>query len=293
MKKTGITVLFVCICLSMVLIISCGKDSKPVIQVKGLKITISDIKDMLKDTPDNYRSFLMSEVGRKQFLDMLAKEKLVLQAARQAGVQNKKEVKEAVVKFKNEYKKRMRDYENNIIVTTYLKELQEKKFIPTESEMEQYYKVHKKQFLSPQEIKVSHILLATFQDAENTIRRLKSGENFANLARELSIDPNSGQYGGDLGTIKKQEMFPEFEAELDRLSVGEYSQVPVQTNYGFHILKKTGQKQLPSVSFENAKPDIRQLMLKEKFDEWIATKRIEMGMKIDYDALKSLMDITK
>ncbi len=69
--------------------------------------------------------------------------------------------------------------------------------------------------------------------------RLKKGESFANLARELSIDRGSAKKGGDLGLFGRGVMVKAFEEAAFRLSKGEISQ-PVKTEFGYHIIKRAG-----------------------------------------------------
>lgn len=69
--------------------------------------------------------------------------------------------------------------------------------------------------------------------------RLKKGESFANLAREISIDRGSAKKGGDLGLFGRGLMVKAFEEAAFRLKKGEISQ-PVKTEFGYHIIKRAG-----------------------------------------------------
>ena len=75
--------------------------------------------------------------------------------------------------------------------------------------------------------------------AADALRRARAGEDFAKLARELSQDPGSAPDGGDLGFVSKGEMVPQFEDALFKLKKGEISPEPVQTPFGFHVIKVT------------------------------------------------------
>ncbi len=102
------------------------------------------------------------------------------------------------------------------------------------------------------EIQASHILIqpkdeteAALTEAKNLtidlIKRINAGEDFAVLAKEFSKDPGSGAIGGDLGSFGKGKMAAEFEAAAFALKVGEVTPEPVQTQFGYHIIKKTGE----------------------------------------------------
>ena len=67
--------------------------------------------------------------------------------------------------------------------------------------------------------------------------RLKKGESFTNLAKELSIDKASGKRGGDLGFFRKGMMVKQFEDVAFRLEKGQISE-PVKTEFGYHIIKR-------------------------------------------------------
>jgi len=71
------------------------------------------------------------------------------------------------------------------------------------------------------------------------LERLKKGESFANLARELSVDRGSGKKGGDLGLFGRGVMVKPFEEAAFKLNKGEISQ-PVKTEFGYHIIKRAG-----------------------------------------------------
>jgi peptidyl-prolyl cis-trans isomerase C len=88
-------------------------------------------------------------------------------------------------------------------------------------------------------IKCSHILVKKQSEAMSILDRLKKGESFANLARELSIDRGSAKKGGDLGLFGRGVMVKAFEEAAFRLSKGEISQ-PVKTEFGYHIIKRAG-----------------------------------------------------
>ena len=89
-------------------------------------------------------------------------------------------------------------------------------------------------------IKCSHILVNKQSEAIAIIERLKKGESFANLARELSIDKGSGKRGGDLGVFGRGMMVKPFEEAAFKLEKGEMTQEPVKTEFGYHIIKREG-----------------------------------------------------
>ena len=90
------------------------------------------------------------------------------------------------------------------------------------------------------EFRASHILVKERKLAEELLKRVKGGANFAALARDFSTGPSKSK-GGDLGWFGEGAMVPAFEQAVRRMSVGSVSQV-VPTQFGFHIIKKTGER---------------------------------------------------
>lgn len=119
------------------------------------------------------------------------------------------------------------------------------------------------------QIRVKHILVPTEELAEDMISELDGIEyydefevKFAELAQEHSTCP-SGTKGGDLGEFGKGVMVPEFEEAAFGLEVGEYTGVPVMTQFGYHVLFRVDREQ----TFEDAKDSIKNTILASKKDE--------------------------
>jgi len=88
----------------------------------------------------------------------------------------------------------------------------------------------------PDKVHCAHILVKTEQEAKTVSERLKRGDKFANIAREVSLCP-SGKRGGDLGTFGRGKMVKEFEKAAFALNKGEISPI-VKTQFGYHIIKR-------------------------------------------------------
>jgi foldase protein PrsA len=91
--------------------------------------------------------------------------------------------------------------------------------------------------MSSNKIKCLHILVEKNSEALMVLDRLKNGESFTNLAKELSIDKASGKRGGDLGFFRKGMMVKPFEDVAFRLEKGQISE-PVKSEFGYHIIKR-------------------------------------------------------
>ena len=96
---------------------------------------------------------------------------------------------------------------------------------------------------------VAHILVATEEEAQDVIERIEGGEDFAAVAADVSTDPGSGPAGGELGPLQIGAFVPEFEEAALALEPGELSE-PVQTQFGFHIIRTTAPPTLEEVREE-------------------------------------------
>jgi parvulin-like peptidyl-prolyl isomerase len=106
---------------------------------------------------------------------------------------------------------------------------------------------------------VAHILVASEEEAKKVIERLDKGEDFAALAAELSTDPGSKDNGGIYENITKGQFVPEFEqAMFVDLQPGETTKVPVQTQFGYHVIRLISRSTGPAMSAEEAQQTIEQ-----------------------------------
>ena len=88
-------------------------------------------------------------------------------------------------------------------------------------------------------IKCSHILVQKQSEALAVLEKIKNGEKFGKLAKELSIDSGSAKRDGNLGYFGRGKMVKEFENAAFNLQAGQISE-PVKTQYGYHIIKRIG-----------------------------------------------------
>jgi foldase protein PrsA len=135
----------------------------------------------------------------------------------------------------------------------------------TDEDMKTYYDQNKESFNTPEEVKASHILVETKQEADEILALLKSGSDFATLAKERSKDGSAAQ-GGDLGYFGRGQMVAPFEEAAFTLNVGEISKV-VESEFGFHIIKVIDKKAATTASFNDKKEDIRKTLTEQKQGE--------------------------
>lgn len=111
---------------------------------------------------------------------------------------------------------------------------------------------------------VAHILVATEEEAKRVIERLDKGESFANLAKELSQDPGSAQNGGVYENVQRGQFVPEFDkAMFEDLQPGEITKTPVQTQFGWHVIRLVSRGQAPALDPAKAPAIIEQRVAQE------------------------------
>jgi peptidyl-prolyl cis-trans isomerase C len=138
-----------------------------------------------------------------------------------------------------------------------------------------------------QEIHARHILVETEAEAKEIEERLKKGEDFATLAKEKSKDSNSE--GGDLGFFTHGTMLKPFEDAAFALEVGQISD-PVQTQFGWHIIKVEEKRDQPLPTFDQVKEAIMAQLVQQKAQEVVTGLRSTAKIEVVDPDLKKSMD---
>ena len=138
---------------------------------------------------------------------------------------------------------------------------------PTDAEIKQEYDTQIAQ-LPHTEYHVEHILVASADDANKLIAQLGKGAKFEDLAKKESSDSSKNQ-GGDLGWQTPDRMVKPFADAMTSLKPGEYTHVPVQTQYGWHIIKLVETRPLTPPAFDAVKDRVAQIVLGKKFKAYV------------------------
>lgn len=166
----------------------------------------------------------------------------------------------------------------------------------TDEEIKKFYDENKDKFKHEEAVQASHILVGTDpkataddkkkarEKAEAILKRVKGGENFAEIAKKESTCPSSAN-GGDLGYFSKGQMVPAFESAAFALKPGEVSQV-VETQFGYHIIKVTDKKQAGTDSFDDVKQKISGYLKAQEIQKGISeyVEKLRKEGKIDIKA---------
>ena len=132
----------------------------------------------------------------------------------------------------------------------------------TDAELRAAYDTYIADTSSREEIKARHILVAERQTAEDIISKLKIGADFIALAKEKSTGP-SGPNGGDLGYFARGAMVPAFETAAFGLGIGQHSQTPVQTQFGWHVILVEDKRTAEPPSYAALQPQLQQNLINQ------------------------------
>ncbi len=256
-----------------------GGSSGPVLaKINDTEITLDDFNERLKEYPSVAHGGTVDIETKKGFLDNLIVRELLYQESIRTGLDKEKETADIL----EEMKKR-------ILVEKFFKKELEENIKISEEELRKYYDEHPDEAKAPVEVRASHILLKTREEAESALKKLKAGSKFEELAKTSSIDTGSKVRGGDLGFFHSGVMVPEFEEAALKLKKGETSGI-VETRFGFHIIKITDKRTGKEKSFDEAKMELEQNILKkkkkEKFDSLVAGLKSKASITIKEDLLK-------
>ncbi len=141
-------------------------------------------------------------------------------------------------------------------------------YAASEKDMRDYYEKNKPRFMNRTQVRVSRILLPDQQAAESVLKELKSGKDFAALAKSRSTDSVSKVKGGDVGLVVLEKLAEPLKSTLSNMKVGETSGV-VRTDYGFELLKVTGRVEGGPIPFSTISSSIRKRVVLNKLSERI------------------------
>ena len=131
----------------------------------------------------------------------------------------------------------------------------------------------------PEQVDARQILVSTQAQAEDIIKQLNSGADFATLAEKYSIDPGA-KNGGELGWFSKDEMVPEFADAAFALKKGEYTKTPVHTQFGWHVILNEGHRTGPTPAFADVQDQIRQKLTDQAVQDTLSNVRSQVKIQV-------------
>jgi peptidyl-prolyl cis-trans isomerase C len=163
---------------------------------------------------------------------------------------------------------------------------------PTDDELKEAYEKFKEQ-AQRAEYKARHILVDDQAKAEALIKQLdeNKGEGFDKLAKENSLGPTA-EKGGDLGWFDARQMVKPFADAVGTLEPGSYTEQPVQTQFGWHVILLEDTRTAEPPTFEEAKPTLEAAVKRQKVADALNKLRQEAKVDLNQDVVKLKEDAT-
>jgi peptidyl-prolyl cis-trans isomerase C len=220
--------------------------------VNGTEITGADVQAFFETLPPQYRQIPLDQIY-PQLVERLVDQRLLAEAARGAGIADTPA-----------FKKQLKMLTDGLLQEAYLKE----QIGPRLSEERLREEYRRRTALEPkrEEVRARHILLKTREVAVTVIAELKGGADFAKVAQEKSTGPSS-RNGGDLGFFAREQMVPPFSEAAFALKAGEMTDEPVQTQFGWHVIKVEERRMAGSRPFEEMEEQLRQEISEKAYTE--------------------------
>jgi len=221
-----------------------------VAQVAGNPIMESDIDEALRSMGQRAQSYNNPQ-GRAILLDQIIARRLFLLDAQKNLMEREPAFKEQLKRVKDD------------MLTNYAIQKSVERVRVTDEEVKKFYDENPDQFEAGLTFGASHILVDSEEKAAEIRAKISSGETtFEDAARTYSSCPSKAQ-GGDLGEFGHGQMVPEFEEACAAMEVGALSE-PVQTQFGWHVIRLNKKEQGGKMTFADVKDEIRQALIGEK-----------------------------
>ena len=235
-----------------------AQDDPVIAIVNGTELTRSDLEASYRSLPQQYRQAPLDAIF-EPLLERMIDGQLVLEAAKADNLADDPAVV-AAIKIASENVLREAAINRAVEAAT------------TDEALQAAYDTRKAApDFSFEEVHARHILVEEEAEARAIITTLDGGADFAELAAEKSTGP-SGPNGGDLGYFKKDAMVPEFGEAAFAMAIGAHSQEPVQTQFGWHVIK-VEDKRTSVPSFEETEPQLREEIARDSVAKFLETIR--------------------
>lgn len=234
--------------------------------VNGSEITREDFKRFTFEATQGVKG--QPKLDPNDVMGELLSRELVYQDAIKQGIDKRQDVNAELAHLKHK-----------LLVSVALDEAVKKNPV-SDQELQQLYDTEVKT-LKLEEFKARHIMVNEKTLAEQIITELDLGGDFATLAQKYSVHTATKDKGGDLDWFKPQNMIPEVSNATMLLDDGKYTKVPVKSQYGWHIIKREGQRDVAPPTFEQIKPRLAQILQQKKVGEYIQSLKAKADIKIN------------
>jgi peptidyl-prolyl cis-trans isomerase C len=241
--------------------------------VNGKGITDADLITALAGMNDNQRkAFLTDPANRKQAIQGLIEQELVVQEGEKAKLDQEPEYQKALVQFRKQY-----------LASRVLERSLGGRM--TEAGAKKWYDSHKTDY-STDRATAQHILLSTEAEARDMLKKANADDSdFQLLAEKFSKDPTAKNNRGDLGVISREsQLDPAFKDAVFRTEAGKVTG-PVKTAFGYHIIKVTDRSVGRILDYAEVELRVKNDYRNSLVRDWVGKLRTSAKIKIDNAAL--------
>ncbi|CAA6806089.1 MAG: Peptidylprolyl isomerase [uncultured Thiotrichaceae bacterium] len=207
-----------------------------------------------------------AQIDEKALLDDLIATEIARQEAKKSGLGEREDVKAKVENFADK-----------LILNTWMQEKAGSLEISDE-DIKAVYDERIKD-MPKTEYKARHILVKTEEEGKALVKELADGKDFAELAKEKSTGP-SGPKGGDLGWFKPQSMVKPFSEAVVAMKAGDVSPAPVETQFGWHVIKLEEQRDVKLPELDSMKPQLKRQLEQKEMLEYMEKLRADADVKV-------------
>ena len=226
-------------------------------KVNGVAIPMTRVDAMIKEMASQGRAD--NPQLRQAIREELINREIMMQEASKTGLAKLPDV-ETQLEFARQ----------NVLVRAYIQDYFKRNAITDAQVAAEYNKI--KQELGEKEYRTRHILVKTEDIAKGIIAKLKGGGKFEDLAK-ASEDPGSKDKGGDLDWATPATFVPEFTEAMIKLKKGEFTDKPVKSQFGYHVIRLDDVRDTQLPSMEEAKPRIMEVLQRNQFEKMLADLR--------------------
>ncbi len=235
-----------------------------VARVDGVELHLADVEAAQQSLPPQAQRLPLAQIY-PILLDRLVDGALVTEAGRKEHLGQTPAVQD-----------RLKLYEDHLIQQAYIAQLL--KGAQSDDQLKARYQKLLQDQTPKEEVRARHILVKNEAEAKSIIAQLDKGADFATLAKKYSTDPG-GASGGDLGYFTRDEMVPAFAAAAFALPVGKYTETPVKTEFGWHVILVEDRRVKKPPTFEEARAQLTHLAARDIIEAKL--KELRSGAKIE------------
>ena len=229
-----------------------------VAKLNGEDIYLDEVLRLVEKLPDDIRQQPL-ETYFDRLIDDIVDSRLAAAAGNEAGLTNDERVIE-----------QMSIAAQRVLAEAWINSELRKSI--TDEAVQQAYDIFVADEQSRHEVRARHILVKEKAEAEAVIAELQGGADFAELAKKLSTGP-SGPNGGELGYFPRGAMVPAFENAAFALAAGSFTQTPVQTQFGWHIILVEEKRIAEAPTIEELAPQLRQNLISQNLGRLLDSLR--------------------